>query len=129
MNSVVVAPAWLGDAVMAQVLVARIAARWPGEGILWFAPQSTASLGERLPGVDDTLVLPVGHGEVGLHRRWRAGRALRALDLRRAFVLPGSFKAALAPRFAGIPERIGYRKEGRGALLTDARPLDTEETS
>jgi heptosyltransferase-2 len=39
-----------------------------------------------------------------------------------AWLLPNSFRSALAPRLAGIPERIGYDTDRRRPLLTHALP-------
>jgi len=55
-------------------------------------------------------------------------RRLRSRRFVEAWLLPNSFRSAVAPWLAGIPERIGYDTDQRGALLTLAlRPgLRTE---
>ena len=40
-----------------------------------------------------------------------------------AILLQNAFEAALVARLAGIPRRIGYDRDGRGWLLTDAIPV------
>ncbi len=45
-------------------------------------------------------------------------RRLRAGGFAEAWLLPNSFRSALAPWLAGIPERIGYDTDFRGRLLT-----------
>ena len=44
-----------------------------------------------------------------------------------AWILPNSFRSALLPFLASVPERIGYATDGRAALLTHAvaRPAGT----
>ena len=60
-------------------------------------------------------------------------RRQAAADLRRenfdcAILLPNSFDAALTVRLARIPRRIGYRRDGRRWLLTEAiRPPEPGE--
>ena len=51
-----------------------------------------------------------------------AARALRADGVARATIFPNSFRSALAPFLAGIPERVGRRGHWRRALLTRALP-------
>jgi heptosyltransferase II len=46
--------------------------------------------------------------------------AARSFDC--AILLPNSFDAALVAWMARIPRRIGYRRDGRGWLLTEAIP-------
>jgi len=50
-------------------------------------------------------------------------RRLRAERFDCAILLQNAFEAALIARLAGIPRRIGYDRDGRGWLLTDAIPV------
>jgi heptosyltransferase-2 len=54
--------------------------------------------------------------------RWRLARALRAGRFDAVILFPNSFEVALVARLAGIPQRIGYDRDGRGWLLTSAIP-------
>jgi heptosyltransferase-2 len=77
-------------------------------------------------GVRNIIENPIGHRELRLGERRALARTLRAAGYTRALVLPNSFKSALIPWMARIPRRIGYAREARGILLTDARPLDSK---
>jgi len=54
--------------------------------------------------------------------RRQASAELRRSGFDCAILLPNSFDAALVAWMAGIPRRIGYRRDGRGWLLTEAIP-------
>ena len=118
-RSFVVAPQWIGDAVMSEPLLARLAAR--GEQLTvgalpWVAPVYCA-----MPQVHEVIELPFAHGRLD----W-AGRKRLASDLRgrfdAAYVLPNSIKAALIPFMARIARRVGYHGEGRYGLLNERLP-------
>lgn len=120
----VVGPAWVGDMVMAQSLFMTLRRRFGDARIDVLAPAWSGPVLARMPEVGRHIEMPVGHGELGLGRRWRIGRSLRTEGYRQAIVLPRSFKAALAPFVAKIPLRTGYLGESRYRLLNDIRPLD-----
>jgi heptosyltransferase-2 len=120
----VAGPAWVGDMVMAQSLFISLKQQQPDAAIDVLAPSWSVPLLERMPEVNEAITVPVGHGELGLGRRWRLGRSLRARHYDRAIIIPRSLKAALIPFFAGARRRTGYRGEMRYGLLNDIRPLD-----
>jgi len=122
----VVAPAWLGDMVMTHCLVQLLVARHPSVTIDLLAPPATASLGERMPGVNATHLLQAAHGELAFAQRWRIGRHLAAEAYDQAIVLPNSFKSALVPLWAGIRKRTGWTGESRFGLLNDRRALQPD---
>jgi heptosyltransferase II len=120
----VVGPSWVGDMVMAQTLYKLLRHESPQTEIHVVAPPWSLPVLERMPEVARGIELAVGHGEVGLRRRWRLARQLRAERYDRAIVLPRSAKAALVPWLARIPVRTGFRGEWRYGLLNDVRSLD-----
>lgn len=124
-----VGPSWVGDMVMAASLVEVLRLREPDRPIDVLAPAAALPVARMIPGVRRTIALGLGHGELGLMARWRAGRALRGEGYGKAIILPRAFKAAIPPFAAGIPERIGYRGELRSPLLTDARPDTDRKTA
>lgn len=121
----IVAPSWVGDALMSQPLLTLLKQQEPGSAIDVLGPGWALPIYRRMPEVSGTIESPFAHGELALGKRWRLGRTLRAANYDRAYVLPNSFKSALMPKFAGIPRRIGFVGEMRQLLLTDARALDT----
>ena len=123
-KTLVVAPAWVGDMVMAHTLVPGLRGR--GEEVHFLAPPSTLPVATRMPGVSGVHRLDVRHGELGLKTRYLAGRALARLRFRRAVILPNTFKSALAPLWAGIPVRSGFRGERRYGIVNDLRGLAEE---
>ena len=118
----VVAPAWVGDMVMAHAIVPELADR--GEEVHFLAPPATAALASRMPGVAEVHTVCTRHGELGWQPRRRAARFLAERRFGRALVLPNSFKSALTPLWAGIPVRTGFRGEFRFGVLNDVRRLD-----
>lgn len=109
---VIVAPNWLGDAVMALPAIADIRRACPDLTIAVSARPPIAPLFELVPGVNDVVAAPPP-----------AGRSFDA-----ALLLPNSFHSALAAWRAGIAQRWGYGTDLRGFLLTRAirapRPQD-----
>lgn len=120
----VMAPAWIGDMVMAQSLVSRLTELHPGAGIDLVAPPATAAIGARMPGVGKVFTIDAAHGRFGLAMRMRLARQLKAERHDLAIVLPGSWKSALVPFLAGIARRRGYLGEMRFGLLNERRKLD-----
>ena len=122
----VVGPSWVGDMVMAQSLFLRLEERRPNAPIDVLAPGWSLPLIARMPQVRKGIEMPLGHGAFGFGARRRLGQSLRAQRYAQAIVLPGSWKSALVPFFAGIPRRTGFRGEMRYGLLNDIRPLDPQ---
>jgi len=119
----IVAPAWVGDAVLAQPLLRRLKERHPGVAIHVLAPPWVLPVLKRMPEVDDTIEHSFGHGALAFAERRRFARML-ASRFDHAIVLPNSFKSALIPFFAGVARRTGYIGEARFGLLNDRRRLD-----
>ena len=113
-RTLVVAPQWIGDAVMCEPLLAALAAR--GERLAVAALPWVAPVFRAMPEVAEVLELPFARGRLGLAERWRLGRSLEN-RFDRAIVLPNSWKSALVPFFAAVPERCGYTGEGRAIVL------------
>ena len=113
-HSLLIAPQWIGDAVMSQPLVARLAAR--GETVVAAALPWVAPVYRAMPGIAETIELPFAHGRLDLGKRLRLAQAWRG-RFSTAYVLPNSIKSALLPWLAGIGQRVGYQGEGRAGLL------------
>ena len=102
---------------MAQPLLARLHEKNPRAKVDLLAPEWVAPVARRMPEVDEVIGAPFRHGALQLGARWQLGRALKARGYEQAVVLPNTWKSALVPFFAGIPERIGYLGEMRYGLL------------
>lgn len=120
----IVGPAWVGDMVMAQSLFISLKQLNPACEIVVLAPAWTEPLLARMPEVDDSIRQTIGHGELKIRQRLALGKSLRSANFSKTIILPNSFKSALVPLHARIPERIAWRGEWRDILLTDSRKLD-----
>jgi len=127
-KTLIVAPNWIGDALLAQPLFARLRKKLPGIVIDALAPAWTAPVLRRMPEIDEVIESPFDHGELALAARWRLGRSLRSRGYDEAIVLPNSFKSALVPFFAGIPLRAGFAGESRYGLLNVVHKLDAKRS-
>lgn len=124
MKILVIGPSWVGDMMMSQSLYRTLKAEHPTAEIDVMAPAWCRPLLARMPEVNQALSMPLGHGALALGERRRLGCTLRANGYDRAYVLPNSFKSALVPFFAQVPQRTGWRGEMRYGLLNDIRVLD-----
>ncbi|HEY6093993.1 MAG TPA: lipopolysaccharide heptosyltransferase II [Gallionellaceae bacterium] len=120
----VVAPSWVGDTMLIQPMLRRLRERYPTCELDVLAPPWTEALLRVMPEVHDVIINPFPHGALQLGARRRLGKELREKRYDKAIVLPNSFKSALVPYFANIPQRTGFVGEMRYGLINDARKLD-----
>jgi len=114
-ESLIIAPQWIGDAVMTEPLLRRLAAR--GERLTVGALPWVAPVYRAMPQVADVIEFPFAHGGLQFRERRAIARRIEG-RFDKAYVLPNSLKSALLPFLASIPERIGYFGEARIGLLT-----------
>lgn len=124
----VIAPAWVGDTVMAGALFQVLQQQHPLMELHVLAPEWTFSVLKCMPAVTKVIPMPIGHGEFNLGLRWRLAQTLKKENYDQAIVLPNSWKSALIPWFARIPVRTGWLGEWRVGLLNDVRRLDVKKT-
>ncbi len=124
MKSLIVAPAWIGDTVMAHALFKRLHQLTPGLQLDALAPRWVAPVLQRMPEISEIIDNPFAHGELSFAARYRLARQLAKAGYQRAYVLPNSLKSALIPALAGIPERIGFTGEARYGLINRRHTLD-----
>ncbi len=129
MRILVVAPNWIGDAVMSLSLIQAIHQDRTLQGadgepceVHVLAPAVTAPVYLFSPAVRAVQVEPFAHGQLQWGLRRKVGRSLQGRGFDRAIVLPNSLKSALVPLFARIGERVGYDGELRRLLLTEPFP-------
>jgi heptosyltransferase-2 len=116
-RTLVISPNWIGDAVMAQPLLAQLRAREPGRPIDVLAPPAVAPVWRAMAEVDTVLETPFRHGALQLRERWAYARRLRRNGYADCYVLPNTLKFALIPWLAGIARRVGYKGESRYGLI------------
>ncbi len=113
---VILAPNWLGDAVMALPAIADVRRGLPESTIAVAARAPVSPLFDLVSGVDEVLTMP---------SNWRdAAAALEKGGFDAVLLLPNSLRAAIVAKRAAIAERWGYSGDLRAALLT--RPVPRE---
>lgn len=112
---------WLGDFVRCHSVVKLLKARWPQRPIDILTSTLAAPLPDYMPGVRQGIVCDLPRGRLAPRRNWALARRLAAERYGTALVMPRTWKAALAPWLAGIPERTGFAGEARFVLINDMR--------
>ena len=107
---------WVGDAVMSLPALRAIRERFPTAEISILAKPWVADLYRRESFCD--WLIPYTASD--LASKWRMARKLRASKFDCAILLQNAFEGAAIVFVAGMPERIGYARDGRSALLTKA---------
>lgn len=111
---------WVGDAVMSLPAFQLIRERFPSAHIAVLARPWVADLYSRERFADQVILHTAAPGALDWGGKWKLARSLRAGRFDCAILLQNALEAALIARLAGIDRRIGYSRDGRGFLLTDA---------
>jgi len=109
MKILVRATNWIGDAVMSLPALRAIRSRYPGAHITVLAKPWVKQLYEGERAIDAVI--------------WKPARALRTEKFDLAVLFPNSFRSALQIYITGARRRIGYARDARSFLLTDAIPI------
>jgi heptosyltransferase-2 len=112
---------WIGDFVRGHTVVRVLKRRWPNRPIDLLTTSLCAPLVDYMPGVRSAIVWDLPRSRLAVGRQWALASLLRSRSYRTALILPRTWKSAIAPALAGIPERIGFVGEARFGLVNKWR--------
>lgn len=115
MKILVRATNWVGDAVLCIPALRAIRSRWPAAELSILAKKWVAALYEGQGLADRFIVLDDEAADID--------KTLADARFDAAILFQNAFHAAWLAWRAGIPERIGYLRDGRGLLLTRGFPV------
>jgi len=118
MNGIlIIAPNWIGDAVMTQPLLSALKKQYPKSNIDVLASTWVAPIYRACSEVNQVIEAKFEHKQLQWDLRKKLANELAAKKYQACFVLPNSLKSALIPWLANIPFRVGYRGEWRFGLI------------
>ena len=116
---------WIGDAVMTMPAITALRKAYPESKISLLVKPSVAPIFEQDPHIDNFVLY--GDKFKGVLGKLKLAYALRRMGFSMAILLQNAFDAALIAFLSGIPERIGYKRDGRGKLLTKPVPFHGDD--
>src|SRR4051812_4943533 len=112
---------WIGDFVRGHSVVRVLRQRWPNRPVDLLATTLCAPLVDYMSGVRAGIVVDLPRSRLAVAKQRTLAAELRARNYGTALVLPRTWKSALAPTLAGIPERVGFFGEARFGLINRLR--------
>jgi heptosyltransferase II len=112
---------WIGDFVRCHSVVKLLKARFPNRPIDVLSTRLCAPLTDYMPGLRQAIIVDLPRSRVALGDQLALARRLKGENYGCALIMPRTWKSALAPFLAGIPERIGFVGEARFFLINDLR--------
>jgi heptosyltransferase II len=114
---------WVGDAIMALPALRSVRTRFPEAHIAIIARPYVADIYRHQQVCDQLIPYDLHGAHASFSGREHLARELRAQKFDVALLLQNAFDAAWLAWRAGVPERIGYARDGRSLLLTKAVPV------
>ncbi len=116
----ILAPNWIGDAVMAEPSIRALHASYPALELIAFGRAAPLSAWRGHPAFRDLVTTD----DRGWRGPWSVGRQVASVKADAVLILRGSFRSALVARLSATSIRIGVDRDGRRPLLTHpiARP-------
>ncbi|HXY23587.1 MAG TPA: lipopolysaccharide heptosyltransferase II [Candidatus Acidoferrum sp.] len=123
MKILVRAPNWVGDAIMALPALREVRKKFSSGHIAVLARPYVAEIYREQQICDELIEYDSSGVHAGISGRERLAAQLRAQRFDLALLFQNAFDAAWLAWRAGIPERIGYARDGRSILLSKAIPV------
>src|ERR1700744_4132198 len=112
---------WIGDFVRGHTVVRVLKQRWPNRPVDLLVTSLCAPLVDYMPGVRAGIVWDLPRRRLALAKQWALAAQLRERGYATTLVMPRTWKSAIAPALAGIPERVGFVGEARFGLINQWR--------
>ena len=120
----IVLPTWVGDVVMVTPVLQALFDRFPGAEITLLTQRHLYPLLEGSPWAERCRFWPPRNKSKEAKRAHKVLIAeLRQQHFDLALMLPNSLRSAWLCWRSGAKRRVGYSRDGRGFLLTDALPV------
>jgi heptosyltransferase-2 len=112
---------WIGDFVRGHTVVRVLKQRWPNRPVDLLVTPLCAPLVDYMPGVRSAVVWDLPRSRLAVAKQRGLAALLREGNYGTALILPRTWKSAIAPALAGIPERVGFVGEARFGLINKWR--------
>ena len=112
---------WVGDFVRCHSVAKLLRERFPDRPVDMLATTLCAPLADYMPGVRRPIIVDLPRKRLALSQHRRLAERLKREGYGTALIMPKTWKSALAPFLAGIPERTGLLGEARFIVLNDVR--------
>jgi heptosyltransferase II len=112
---------WIGDFVRCHSVVKVLKSRWPDSPVDVLTTALCRPLADYMPGLRQAILGDLPRSRIALSEQRALAARLRANGYGLALIMPRTWKAALAPFLAGIPQRVGFVGEARFGLLNEWR--------
>lgn len=114
---------WIGDAVMTTPAMGAVRAAFPRSELVVLANPIVSELFSPHPYCDRVVIYDKKGTHHGAKGFLRLASELRREHFDLAILFQNAIEAAILAFLSGIPQRAGYRTDGRGFLLTHGIPV------